>query len=115
MGFWLISNVNISVVDLKLYARFIIYESTKALWVGFWTYAPLLIDEKPRTIKDEVFLEFINSILLTGDIPGLFAKDEVMAITADLRNQFIKERGAQLEDTQDNLKQFFIDKFETGQ
>jgi hypothetical protein len=24
--------------------------------VGFWTYAPLLIDEKPRTIKDEVFL-----------------------------------------------------------
>merc|ERR1711871_1114556 len=61
-------------------------------------------------IKDEVFLEFINSILLTGDIPGLFAKDEVMAITADLRNQFIKERGAQLEDTQDNLKQFFIDK-----
>ena len=60
-------------------------------------------------IKDEVFLEFINSILLTGDIPGLFAKDEYMAITADLRNLFIKER-PHLEDTQDNLKQFFIDK-----
>lgn len=60
-------------------------------------------------IKDEVFLEYINSILLTGDIPGLFAKDEIMAITADLRSSFIKERPG-VEDTQDNLKQYFIDK-----
>eukprot|EP01033_Poteriospumella_lacustris_P002475 gene2475-1807_t len=60
-------------------------------------------------IKDEVFLEFINSVLLTGEIPGLFAKDEIMAITADLRSFFLKER-AGMEDTQDNLKQFFIDK-----
>ena len=60
-------------------------------------------------IKDEVFLEYLNSILLTGDLPGLFAKDEIMAITSDLRNTFIKERVG-MEDTQDNLKQFFIDK-----
>lgn len=60
-------------------------------------------------IKDEVFLEYLNSVLLTGEIPGLFAKDEIMAITADLRNHFIKERHGH-EDTQDNLKQFFIDK-----
>jgi len=60
-------------------------------------------------IKDEVFLEFINSVLLTGDLPGLFAKDEIMAITADLRNSFVKERVG-MEDTQDNLKQYFIDK-----
>lgn len=60
-------------------------------------------------IKDEVFLEFINSILLTGEIPGLFAKDEIMAITADLRNTFLKER-AGMDDTPDNLKQYFIDK-----
>ena len=39
-------------------------------------------------IKDEVFLEYLNSILLTGDLPGLFAKDEIMAITSDLRNLF---------------------------
>lgn len=60
-------------------------------------------------IKDEVFLEFINSVLLTGEIPGLFAKDEIMAITADLRNSFIKERPG-MDDTQDNLRQYFIDK-----
>lgn len=59
-------------------------------------------------IKDEVFLEYINSVLLTGEIPGLFAKDEILAITADLRNAFVKERGN--DDTQENLKQYFIDK-----
>jgi len=60
-------------------------------------------------IKDEVFLEYINSILLTGEIPALFQKDEIMAITADLRNHFVKERVG-MDDTQDNLKQYFIDK-----
>lgn len=60
-------------------------------------------------IKDEVFLEYINSILLTGDIPGLFAKDEMMAMTADIRNAFVKERPG-LEESQDNLKQYFIDR-----
>lgn len=60
-------------------------------------------------IKDEVFLEYINSVLMTGEIPGLFAKDEIMAITADLRNSFVKERVG-MEDSQDNLKQYFIDK-----
>mmetsp|Transcript_15052 Transcript_15052/g.14432 ORF Transcript_15052/g.14432 Transcript_15052/m.14432 type:complete len:1794 (-) Transcript_15052:1278-6659(-) len=60
-------------------------------------------------IKDEVFLEYLNSVLLTGDIPGLFAKDEIMAITADLRNSFVKERVG-MDESQDNLKQYFIDK-----
>lgn len=59
-------------------------------------------------IKDEVFLEYINSVLLTGEIPGLFAKDEIMAITADLRSSFLKERPG-MDDSQDNLKQYFID------
>jgi len=59
-------------------------------------------------IKDEVFLETINSILSTGEVPGLFAKDEMMAMTSDLRLDFLKERPGE-EETPDNLKQFFID------
>jgi dynein heavy chain len=39
-------------------------------------------------IKDEIFLEVVNSILMTGEVPGLFAKDEMLAMTADLRNDF---------------------------
>lgn len=38
----------------------------------------------------KVFLEVMNSVLMTGEIPGLFAKDEMMAMTADLRNSFLK-------------------------
>ena len=59
-------------------------------------------------IKDENFLEFLNSILMTGEIAGLFAKDEMMGMTADLQPAFLKERVGK-PDTPDNLKQFFID------
>ena len=34
-------------------------------------------------VKDENFLEFLNSILLTGEVAGLFAKDELLAMSAD--------------------------------
>ncbi|KAL7522596.1 hypothetical protein ACHAWX_007291 [Stephanocyclus meneghinianus] len=59
-------------------------------------------------IKDEVFLETINSILSTGEVPGLFAKDEMMAMTADIRLDFLRDRPGK-EETQDNLKQYFTD------
>jgi dynein heavy chain len=59
-------------------------------------------------IKDEVFLETINSILSTGEVPGLFPKSEMMAMTADLRQDFLRDRPGQ-EETQDNLKQYFTD------
>lgn len=42
------------------------------------------------TLAQQVFLEVMNSVLMTGEIPGLFAKDEMMAMTADLRNSFLK-------------------------
>jgi dynein heavy chain len=59
-------------------------------------------------IKSEIFLELINSVLMTGEVAGLFAKDEMMGMTADLHNAFVKERPG-LEETQANLKQFFTD------
>jgi dynein heavy chain len=59
-------------------------------------------------IKDEIFLELINSVLMTGEIAGLFAKDEMMAITADLQVPFKKEREG-VEENQINLNKFFID------
>jgi len=101
---------NFQITLTKSYNRAAFLENMKELF----TFAGHQL--KPTTflfteseIKDEVFLEFINSMLLTGDIPGLFAKDEIMGITADLRNHFIKERPG-VDDSQDNLKQYFIDK-----
>ena len=52
----------------------------------------------------ENFLEFLNSILLTGEVAGLFAKDELLAMSADLRNAFVAARPG-LPDSTDNLKQ----------
>ena len=59
-------------------------------------------------IKDEVFLETINSVLMTGEVPGLFAKDEMMAMTADLRTSFLADR-PEKEESADNLKEYFTD------
>jgi dynein heavy chain len=59
-------------------------------------------------IKDEIFLELINSVLMTGEVAGLIAKDEMMAMSADLRNPFLAERPG-VEENALNLKQFFMD------
>lgn len=36
-------------------------------------------------VKEEGFLEYINQILMTGEVAGLFAKDELDAIVNDIR------------------------------
>jgi dynein heavy chain, axonemal len=41
-------------------------------------------------IKEEAFLEFINSILSTGEVAGLFPKDELSIMAAELRSDAIK-------------------------
>lgn len=43
-------------------------------------------------VKKEEFLEYINMILSTGEIPGLLAKDEKEVIYADIRNEYVKLR-----------------------
>jgi len=59
-------------------------------------------------IKSESFLEVINSALLTGEVSGLFSKEELMAATADISSRFEKER-PHLLPTPDNLGRFFIE------
>ena len=59
-------------------------------------------------LKDEVFLETLNSVLMTGEVTGLFAKDELIAMTADLQKAFSQERPG-LEENTVNMNKFFID------
>uniref|UniRef100_A0A7S3YRZ4 AAA+ ATPase domain-containing protein n=1 Tax=Lotharella globosa TaxID=91324 RepID=A0A7S3YRZ4_9EUKA len=58
----------------------------------------------------EEFLEYINMILSTGEIPGLIAKDERDAMAGDLRDAAKEMYGNKFEDTSDNLYKFFIDR-----
>jgi dynein heavy chain len=59
-------------------------------------------------IKDEIFLELMNSVLMTGEIAGLIAKDEMLAMCADLRHPFLAERPG-VEENPINMRTFFID------
>ena len=59
-------------------------------------------------IKDESFLECINSILLTGDVAGLFSKEEYLAMCADLVPSFQVDRPGEVENPT-SLKNYFRD------
>ncbi|KAK9865923.1 hypothetical protein WJX84_001850 [Apatococcus fuscideae] len=58
-------------------------------------------------VKDEGFLEYINQILMTGEVAGLFAKDELDSIVNDVRPA-MKLQSPGTPDTYDNLYNFFL-------
>jgi dynein heavy chain len=61
-------------------------------------------------IKEEFFLEFINSILSTGEVAGLLPKEDKDIIIADMRQLYQKERPSATEPTNLELYNYFIDR-----
>ena len=59
-------------------------------------------------VKDEGFLEYVNMILSTGEIPGLLPKDEQEAMIGELSAIYEKHTGQQ-ESTRDDVVAFFYD------
>ena len=93
----------------KQYNLASLVEDVKQLYVSAGQHrSPTTFLFTENEIKDEMFLEVINNILMTGQVPGLFAKDEMIAMTGELATSFGKER-PHLEPTQLNLNQFFFD------
>lgn len=58
-------------------------------------------------VSDEKFLVLINDLLASGEIPDLFADDEVENIIGGVRNEV---KGQGLQDTRENCWKFFIDR-----
>lgn len=58
-------------------------------------------------IPDERFLVLINDLLASGEIPGLFADDELENVINGVRNEV---KGAGIQDTKENCWKFFIDR-----
>ena len=58
-------------------------------------------------VADEKFLVLINDLLASGEIPGLFADEQIEEIIGSIRNE-VKSMG--LDDSRDNCWKFFIDK-----
>lgn len=58
-------------------------------------------------IPDENFLVLINDLLASGEIPDLFADDELENIINSLRNEV---KAAGMQDTRENIWKFFINR-----
>ncbi|XP_024875279.1 dynein beta chain, ciliary [Temnothorax curvispinosus] len=58
-------------------------------------------------VPNEQFLVLINDMLASGEVPDLFAEDEVENIIAGVRNEV---KGAGMLDTRENCWKFFIDR-----
>ena len=58
-------------------------------------------------MPDEKFLVVINDLLASGEIPELFADDEVQNVISGVRSEV---RGAGMQDTRENCWSFFIDR-----
>jgi len=60
-------------------------------------------------VKSEGFLEYMNSFLATGDVVGLFAKDEKDGMAGETRNDFVKDC-PHLEENLLNMFNYFMDR-----
>jgi len=60
-------------------------------------------------IKEETFLEYINQVLMTGEVAGLFPREELDALVNDIRPAMRAEQPG-VPDTADNLYAFFMNR-----
>jgi dynein heavy chain len=60
-------------------------------------------------VKNEGFLEYMNSLLATGEVVGLFAKDERDAMCGEVRNDFVKDNPT-MEENLLNMYGYFMDR-----
>ncbi|XP_035728185.1 dynein beta chain, ciliary-like [Vespa mandarinia] len=88
------------IVDLKLeLASLYLKSGIKNLGIVF-----LMTDAQ---VPNEQFLVLINDMLASGEVPDLFAEDEIENIIAGVRNEV---KGAGMLDTRENCWKFFIDR-----
>jgi len=92
----------------KTYNQTNLFEDIKALYkmAGFKGQKVCFIFTDAE-VKEEGFLEYINQILMTGEVAGLFPKDEIDMIVNDMR-PVMKREAPGIIDSWDNLYSFFM-------
>ena len=89
-----------SIADLKVdLAQLYVKAGQKGIGVVF-----LMTDAQ---VAEEKFLVLINDMLASGEIPSLFADEQVEEIIGAVRNE-VKSMG--IDDTRENIWKYFIDK-----
>ena len=87
-----------------------LFEDIKALYkIAGFKGQPVCFVFTDAEVKDEGFLEYINQILMTGEVAGLFPKDELDMIVNDIR-PVMKAAQPNVPDTWDNLYSFFLER-----
>ena len=61
-------------------------------------------------IKSETFLEYINMVLSTGEIPGIIPKDEKEIWLSDVRTEFVKKFKDNKEPTNAEIYDYFLNR-----
>jgi len=61
-------------------------------------------------VKHETFLEYINMVLSTGEIPGLIPKDEKEIWLGDVRTEFVKKFKDNKEPSAMEIYDYFLDR-----
>eukprot|EP00698_Gefionella_okellyi_P008565 TRINITY_DN2129_c0_g1_i1.p1 TRINITY_DN2129_c0_g1~~TRINITY_DN2129_c0_g1_i1.p1 ORF type:complete len:4495 (+),score=1467.97 TRINITY_DN2129_c0_g1_i1:46-13530(+) len=84
-------------------------DDLKALYRMAATVSPVTFLFTDNDVKEEGFLEYLNMILCSGEVAGLFPKDELDTLLDELRAPAKKERPGFI-DTNENLYAYFIDK-----
>ena len=92
----------------KQYNTVALFEDIKAMYklAGFKGQKVAFIFTDAE-VKEEAFLEYLNQILMTGAVAGLFPRDELDQIISDIR-PIMKRESPELVDTYDNLYNFFM-------
>lgn len=62
----------------------------------------------PLQIKEECFLEDVNNVLQSGEVPNLYGKDEIPQVLDGIRKP-AKQAG--VDETTDALWSFFVDRY----
>lgn len=92
----------------KTYNQANLFEDIKALYkIAGFKGQPVCFLFTDAEVKEEGFLEYINQILMTGEVAGLLPKDELDMIVNDIRG-VMKLQSPTTPDTWDNLYQFFL-------
>jgi dynein heavy chain, axonemal len=97
------------IVITKTYSVSNLFDDLKALYRTAAIESPVVFLFTDNEIKEEGFLEYINMILTSGEISGLFPRDELDMVIEDIRPIARKEQPGII-DTSENLYKFFIDR-----
>nr|Q39575.1 RecName: Full=Dynein gamma chain, flagellar outer arm [Chlamydomonas reinhardtii]7KZM_C Chain C, Dynein gamma chain, flagellar outer arm [Chlamydomonas reinhardtii]7KZN_C Chain C, Dynein gamma chain, flagellar outer arm [Chlamydomonas reinhardtii]7KZO_C Chain C, Dynein gamma chain, flagellar outer arm [Chlamydomonas reinhardtii]8GLV_AD Chain AD, Dynein gamma chain, flagellar outer arm [Chlamydomonas reinhardtii]8GLV_AX Chain AX, Dynein gamma chain, flagellar outer arm [Chlamydomonas reinhar len=87
-----------------------LFEHIKGLYkIAGFKGQPVYFIFTDAEVKDEGFLEYINQILMTGEVAGLLTKEDQDMIVNDIR-PVMKHQAPGILDTYDNLYNFFLNR-----